>query len=369
MSNTTFQINAADTLFFRDGKPFSMGDETWAKGIFPPFPSTVYGMLRSVYFARNMDTLNLANNEGDPTSNFILNGFLPTLNGEPVFPIPNDIYGFKRQPNRNGEILQFSYLSDKTEFISDYELGGIMQTRHSEKIEELGGKAFLTKADFEKYLNGIADSFSFEKAADYLTDEPKIGIGRAFETRTASEGKLYRVAMKRLKGEKGEFGFILKFSNLDIKSKVGLSRFGAESKAIYYSEGSFPDISIPDELDSKKLFKIYLSTPAIFPEGNAPYQWFKDHNLTLLAGVTGRKLQIGGFDLKKRKPKPMRQAVSAGTVYYVEATDLESSAKVIQKLHQGSIYNIAPPRDSYKEEYQKQGFGLTYTGQIKLQNS
>ena len=31
------KITPLDTVFFRDGKPFSWGEETWAEGIFPPY--------------------------------------------------------------------------------------------------------------------------------------------------------------------------------------------------------------------------------------------------------------------------------------------------------------------------------------------
>lgn len=41
------EIQALGTLFFRDGKPFTMGAETYAEGIFPPLPSTIYGALRT----------------------------------------------------------------------------------------------------------------------------------------------------------------------------------------------------------------------------------------------------------------------------------------------------------------------------------
>ena len=45
------QIDPLDTLFFRNGKPFTMGEETWADAVFPPYPSVVYGALRSAYFS------------------------------------------------------------------------------------------------------------------------------------------------------------------------------------------------------------------------------------------------------------------------------------------------------------------------------
>ena len=47
------EIEALDTLFFRDGKPFSKGDDVWATGMFPPLPSVLYGVLRSAYLGQN----------------------------------------------------------------------------------------------------------------------------------------------------------------------------------------------------------------------------------------------------------------------------------------------------------------------------
>ena len=41
------KLQPLDTLFFRDGKPFSRGDESWADGNFPPNPSVIYGAMRT----------------------------------------------------------------------------------------------------------------------------------------------------------------------------------------------------------------------------------------------------------------------------------------------------------------------------------
>lgn len=59
-------IKPLDTLFFRDGKPFSMGDNDWADGIFPPHPSVFYGALRSAYIGKNIDCIGKISNKSDP---------------------------------------------------------------------------------------------------------------------------------------------------------------------------------------------------------------------------------------------------------------------------------------------------------------
>jgi CRISPR-associated protein Cmr3 len=42
-----YAIAPLDVLLFREAKPFSPGESAWAKGIFPPLPTTVFQALRS----------------------------------------------------------------------------------------------------------------------------------------------------------------------------------------------------------------------------------------------------------------------------------------------------------------------------------
>ena len=72
------KLDPLDTLFFRDGKPFSMGEETWGNCIFPPSPSVIYGALRTAYFSNHIDLLEKANTKNDPTSNLVINCLLYT---------------------------------------------------------------------------------------------------------------------------------------------------------------------------------------------------------------------------------------------------------------------------------------------------
>ncbi len=43
-----YTITPLDVLLFRDSKPFSPGEGSWAKGLFPPMPITVFQALRSL---------------------------------------------------------------------------------------------------------------------------------------------------------------------------------------------------------------------------------------------------------------------------------------------------------------------------------
>ena len=376
-------LSALDTLFFRDGKPFTMGDETWANGIFPPFPSVFYGALRSIWFASDLNKLADATNDRknqkektlnrDKSLDLNIKGLLPTIDNELFFPIPNDLYGVKRASENEAHKLKC--IAKPPDLISDYGYECLLQTKQNEtiKVDELSGKALLCRHSFETYLENNSGSFTITRLSDIVLVEPKVGIGRNFDTRTTETGQLYRVAMRRLHseikdGNGKQLGFAVNYDGLDDLPSHGLSRFGAEIKAVEYTAytGSW-DIACPVE-EGAKDFKIYMATPAVFDEGFYPELWFKDYGLTLLTAVFGRVQPIGGFDIKEVKPKSMRRAVPAGTVYYVRSEKGFTSV-LKNALHGGSIYNLAPDDNELKKEMLPQGFGLSYVGKFKIETT
>ena len=69
------KINPLDTLFFKDGKPFSMGEETWASGLFPPYPGVIYGAIRTAYFGMHPEKLENLDQGNDPTKDLNIHSF------------------------------------------------------------------------------------------------------------------------------------------------------------------------------------------------------------------------------------------------------------------------------------------------------
>ncbi|MGA7953992.1 MAG: type III-B CRISPR module-associated Cmr3 family protein [Gloeobacterales cyanobacterium] len=54
-----YTIEPLDVLLFRESKPFSPGEGSWAKGLFPPMPVTVFQALRSTLPEYNRQERNL----------------------------------------------------------------------------------------------------------------------------------------------------------------------------------------------------------------------------------------------------------------------------------------------------------------------
>jgi len=355
------EINALDTLFFRDGKPFSMGEETWANGIFPPYPSVIYGALRSAYFSNHIDELEKANQKGDRTKDLRINGIFLKIKDEVCFPLPLDCVKEKDNDKNESFILSSKPTGN---LISNYpKLEKILiypNNDKNNKIENISN-AILVKIDFEDYLNSNADNIFYYKLNKFLLSEPKIGIARASNTHSTEEGKLYRVDMKRLADRnKNNLSIIVEFEGLELPDS-GFLKLGGEGKAaIYKKYNKSIKVNLPKFEDDKR-FKIILVTPAIFNNGCLP-NWIDKNNfvdrydginLKLLTVAIGKPISIGGFDMKKKEPKPMYKAVPAGSVYYFKL--IEGNMKEVKKaFHQKAISDIYP----------EQGFGIAYAGKV-----
>ncbi len=352
------KIKPLDTLFFRDGKPFTMGEETWANGVFPPYPSVIYGALRSAYFSDHIDELEKANDVDDPTvddptKDLKIRGICLLEDDDIYLPLPNDCV--RRKGDKEVFVLSMGELEDvKSSCTTPYVL------RSDDVVENVDG-GLINLDSLRGYLKCTENSFSTTpKLADIVLPEPKIGIGIDSETGTSEEGKLYRVDMRRLKNKEGKsISIIVDFDGLDLLER-GLMKLGGEGKAASY-ERYGRDITVDASITAGNIFKIYLSTPAIFKNGWLP-GWIDETTLEgsynglklkLLTAAIGRPAHIGGFDMKKGMPKPMFKAVPVGSVYYFE--------------HEGDIQDVIDTfhGKAISDYYNKQGFGIAYAGGVK----
>jgi CRISPR-associated protein Cmr3 len=212
--------------------------------------------------------------------------------------------------------------------------------------------------NLEKYLNGSDSQILVKKQSDFITSEPKIGIGIDRMSNVANSGKLFRIHSNRLSKSEKRLLFHLELNSIEL-SEEGFINFGGERKVAYFKKTQeHIDIRAPN-LEQKK-FKIYLSTPAFFQKGWKPQDFFKDYDLTLIAAAIGKPLNVGGWDLERKIPKPMVQCVPAGSVYYVEASNLETAQLASKAIHANSITD-----NMNDTNYKSMGFGIAYVGKIE----
>ncbi|WP_252244420.1 MULTISPECIES: type III-B CRISPR module-associated protein Cmr3 [unclassified Clostridium] len=352
------EITPLDTLFFKDAKAFNMEDETWADSFFPPYPSVLYGALRTVYFANHVDELDKATTKQDPTRNLVIKNISYNINGDIYYPLPKSIVKLK------GSKEQFIKLTPKkNKFVSSQLLinSFCRSNLHSENIEN----GCIMKSSLANFLkcnikekDGILKNLTISTFDKYIKIENKIGIAIDKNKNSIKKENLYRINMLRLEDMK----INIEFEGIDIPSE-GFIKIGGEGKSLYYEEIEETLSCNPNKEETNKVL-LYLSTPSIFKNGWLP-SWIDKETLKgkyekdgikvklqLITACLGKVQYVGGYDIKNKSPKPMGKAVPAGSVYYFEIEE-GSKNDIIQLFHNKSIS---------EENTCKEGFGIVYVG-------
>lgn len=353
----TIRLEPLDTLFFRDGRPFTMGDDTWASSCFPPFPSVIYGAVRSLYFADYPAEISKAGGPQDPTASLCINGIYLQRDGTNsstiLVPLPLDCVKYKDVRSEKREQAFLLSLS-KPLALSNCPTEYVLLAEGYREVENVP-EGLMDEISFAEYLAGH-DNFNFRRIDEYVLEEPKIGIARDNRTLTAEEHKLYRVGMKRLHN----LNLIVTFLGLEVGDR-GFMKLGGEQKAVWY-EKTRPVEFVKERIAlSNRRFKLYLATPAIFDRGWLPGWLNADRmeghygglRVKLLSAAVGKSIAVGGFDMKNARPKPMYRAVPAGSVYYFEVLDGDVN-RVWDLFHGKTISEVKA----------EEGFGLSYVGVV-----
>ncbi|MDZ7879502.1 MAG: type III-B CRISPR module-associated protein Cmr3 [Saprospiraceae bacterium] len=355
------RIEPLDTLFFRDGKPFTIGEETWADSNLLPSPSVIYGALRTAIATQEGIEFEDIEDKLKEDKVSVKNIYYYTDGNR--LPMPLDFVELKHNTDKNEKnkvwIVNALELLPKKSIIHKAKQHGFTHfLKHKDQAETIDD-GLISTADFEDYLIGYLDEVKVKRVSkNYIDNEPKIGIGRDDSTKTSDAGSLFRTDMKRfkkknLKEPALKIGVCLK-TDLGINTLV---RLGGEGKIIDLSH--LPKDTLPFKINTQdidfdeSIFRVYLSTPAIFWDGypTFPSKW--GINATLIAACVGKPLSIGGYDMKNNKPKPMYQVVPAGSVFYFDCKDDLSLLQKVLNDNQGMALS---------DVYPEQGFGIAYFG-------
>ena len=362
-----YRITPNDTLFFRDGKPFTMGAETWADVIFPPNPSTLYGAIRTwlIFEKGDLRSFRRGSFESelgtpDTKGSLKIKGPILVKNGELLFPSPLDL--LKREGNGGDNILNYLTFSNTPDiFISDYRLCKVLIWKGMEHMKVAEG--YITGIYLNDYLSG-RENLRLTEAGEIYTLEPKIGIARNRITKAVLEGHFYHIPMVRLRDDVGIAVWIEGVASVPESGIIQLGGEGRTARVERMDKGIFREIEdISLSLDNR-LFKVYFATPAFFENGYLP-SWVNGDTfegeyggirLRLVNCVIGKYKLIGGWDIARNKPKQMFRAIPAGSVYYFEILDDSDFGRVKDIFH---FRNIS---DRYSEE----GYGLSLIGVVRL---
>ncbi|MCF8090691.1 MAG: type III-B CRISPR module-associated protein Cmr3 [Desulfotignum sp.] len=399
-------IQPDDTLFFRDGRPFDAGSDVWTGQIFPPYPPTCYGMIRTLLV--HQVSGNVAYNDffrqvpdnfkdllGDESGLGSLNLRGPYLGrrysnvAELYVPCPSDLY-FQIEDDRSSDrkwcILQPSSDSNLLKEFSNIE-HPFMPLAFSGMLDDPQPEpepCFISGEGLMQYLLGQAEnSFLLEGQNEELwKEEPSTIIARDSVTLTAQEHQLAHPDFIRLNPDVGLM--IQVDDSLSSLFKDSLTaRLGGECRVCSVEALAVENLvnreKMIDRINSTGRFKALLTTPGYFPVNNCFPDFLTDKGagpgfsqgewviagtgkkVQLKAMACGRALRIAGWDLAKGMPKPMIKAVPAGAVYYFEIDESSSDKDNdwVTKLVDTSFPGTMPGGET---EYTKQGFNNIMIG-------
>lgn len=368
------RIKAFDTLFFRTGRPFSAGNNSWSETIFPPYPSTIYGAFRSfiIFNHGNLDEFLQGRHRAQKVigmkvkdklnyGTLDLKKFCILCDDNPYFPVPLDLV------ESSDELKYLKFEMKNNLFISNYELDNCLVWQENEKVDT--AKGWIDLINLKEYLLGNSDSFHFFGNEDLFTVEEKIGIAKDRSTFASKEGFLYRIPLIRLKDK---ISFLVEFNGLeDVEIPYsGVFQLGGEGKAVKFSiesENLLKGLESMSFNFSSGFFKIYFATPAIFKNGWLP-SWinpvsyegkYNGVKLKLVACALRRSVSVGGWDIANKRPKPTRRAIPAGSVYYFKIIDTTDTDHIKEAFH---LKNISD--DFGDVNYSKEGFGFSMLGEV-----
>ncbi len=362
MSDTkTIQLDALDTLFFKDGKPFSMGEETWADGIFPPPPSVIYGALRTSLMSSRMgeecleDLIIKTEDLSIHNLSYILGG------QDEYYPLPFDVVTYKDKEPEREDYTVFPLLVKPINLSSSrggYSVFPLYDGDDDKTVENIKS-GLISRSNLIKYLKGRRESFKCKKWSDFLVEEPKVGIKRDRITRTTStdDGELYRVGMKRLTHRTR---LQISFSNEGglsfLNGKYSPIRLGAEGKVV---EATFIESALPFKASiTTHMIKVYLATDGVFQNG-IPDLSRLGIEATLEGMATGKPYMLGGFDMAQRRPKPMLKVAPAGSVFYFKSKE---------PIDLSPFQGVTLSDKVNNTDYAQQGFGIAFMGTWEPQN-
>lgn len=384
MSDTVLELQPLAPLLLRDGRPFAAGgEESRAQSLPLPLPHTLAGFVRTqLGEARGFDWRSLKG-----LDEHALYKRLRELHGTPIrslllrndtfmFPAPlnavvdkdGNIYRSAPEPLKAGEGVN----------LPDDDLRPpLLSPDPGEGFKPAPGYNYWPTETMKRWLLGetpeqreaISGPPSEERT--HVSIDPTTGAGVEGELFTVSyrsfedvqDGTHHRWTMRVKTDVQGE---ISKLGHLGGERRpVALANLGNDPAA-WPNKGQFQEVTnkLLDPNQSRICF--ILTSPALFTHGWKPAWLTEDTGPETPAGVrvlrgkvklvgaaVGRRVAVSGWTLRENKPKAVRWAVPAGSVYFLEVTEDFDRKKLLDAW-------LKPLSD--RQNDQRDGFGCALWG-------
>lgn len=410
-------IEAVDVWFFRDARPFTAGEEH--RGVSRPLPSpwTLAGALKGYALHRALGGRWEAYLEGraEPPLYKALGGVRdygemrlrgpllarrgPAGSVEALFPIPADTLW---PPAGSGSpVARLAYQEPDAGVWGE----GVHRrrpkgpevvpawARTALPLVALEGQG-MTEEGVRRWMfreEAVGPQGLLEDLDGWLQAEERVGVKLAPGARTVEEGFLYSASLIRPRADQaGTVGLLAEW---EVPGKAvslpswGLFALGGEARGARWTRlekepplqqvlGDEAREPLAQRIAETRGFRVLLLTPAMFSGGWVPDFVGADGRggvpgpggarVRLHGALVGKPVAVTGWDLARGSPKPLRQGVPPGSVYFFSLEAGEGDATraarwVVETLHWRCSLQEWTQQDGLRELH-KAGFGLTLVG-------
>ncbi|HET9626210.1 MAG TPA: type III-B CRISPR module-associated protein Cmr3 [Kofleriaceae bacterium] len=354
-------FSAVDTWFFRDATPFTKdaSPQSGVISLFPPHPTTVAGATRAALaLARGWDgrsrwgaALTAVLGDGsDDLGRLQITGPFLVRDGERLFALPQHVVG---HPDADGRFVPGALLCPGEPVASD--LGCVplpVPDRSTRARPRMASDIWITTRGLHQILRGelpSADQQAHRRALWHR--EPRVGIAREINSRTTAEGALY--STQHIRPAPG-VGLAIDVAGVPADWRLPPRSFvplGGESRlALCESDPAPTPFTLP-AYDAYAGVLLIALTPIFLDDAivRGSVEW---SGVRVVGACLDRPSRIGGWDSGERKPRPLRNALPAGSVLFCAIHD---RARFDSQIHHGLV-RIGAATAS--------GFGLCAVGPI-----
>lgn len=319
-----WEFSALDSLFFREAKPFNLGEGGFLDSRFPPSAQTMAGAIRGLigealgvnwrdfHEGRQPEIEAVIGKSADDPGKLCFAGPYVMWRGERLFPVPLCLLH-----SADGGWIRLRPAG--TELMTDLGCRRLpAPTKNCPGAKPLEGD-WLDAKNFQKVLEGGVPE-SWILSTRVVQADRRTGIRRINQERRVEEGALYFTGHLRL-GEDVSLGMAVEGAD-DIEPDR-LVRLGGEGRLarVTVREVSFDR---PSAAPASNRAAVVMISHGDFGGAYEP-DW--PDGVRCVSACIGRSIREGGWDYRKKRPKPLRALVPAGSVYFVEG-DLEGLKKL-----------------------------------------
>ncbi len=333
------RFEPVDTLFFRGGTPFTADSapQDGVESLFPPHPATMVGALRAVLarcngwcgygrWPKRLDEV--LGNGPDDLGVLAIDGSFLLQDCMPLFPVPRHLLGSNQAGQWTPRLLLRPGSAVECDLGDAVRLPEAPQMAGETHGFKPGNGHWLTRSGMEAVLRGalpVADDVV--SRLKLWSEEPRIGLERVDDTRTAMEGMLYRSGHVRL-GRNVSLGLRVNGVPDEWTRPFGrMIPMGGESRLVecreWDGEITF-DVSEKAITNSGCATVIALSPLCIARDVYCGWQPLAElDGARVVSACLDRPQRIGGWDSLACEPLPLRCVLPPGSVLFCEIREPE----------------------------------------------